>query len=112
MPALTIPACGYSSGSRAQIDSGIERAITHGGAQIGWSDYDTVRRIHTVVFGTCTLAEHNTIYAEYLANRLTGTMTFTPPWVGSLVTCDYAAEPTIEPREGVLFSITLTLREQ
>jgi hypothetical protein len=112
MPALTVPLCGYCVGSRPQVDAGIARKIAYGGAQVGFSDYDSVRRVHTLVFDTCTEAEKNTIYNEYLTNRLTGAMTFTPPWVGASVNTDYADEPAIEPLQGLYYRITLVMRER
>jgi len=111
MPALTIPACGYSVGSTHEIDDGIERVTSIGGTQRGWSDYDASKRVFTLVFELCTAAEVTTISSEYASNRLTGGMTFTPPWVGSSVTADYAAAPQIAPG-ATYHRVTLKLREQ
>lgn len=111
MPALTIPTCGYSVGSTHDIDDGIERVVSVGGTQKGWSDYDATKRVFTLVFELCTTAEANTIVGEYTSNRLTGGMTFTPPWIGSSVTADYAAPPQLSPG-AVYTKVTLKLREQ
>jgi len=111
MPALTIPACGYSVGSTHEIDDGIERVTSVGGTQKGWSDYDATKRVFTLVFELCTTAEVNTITSEYTSNRLTGGMTFTPPWIGSSITADYAGAPKITP--GPTYTkVVLPLREQ
>ena len=112
MPALTIPACGFTVGSRPQIDAGITRKISYGGAQVGFSDYDAVRRVHTLVFSTVTLAEWNTMYTEWDANKLTGGMTFTLPWQTGTITAAYADEPDMQPGEGLWLRVTLVMQEQ
>ena len=111
MPTLTIPACGYSLGSRDEIDDGVERVTSLGGTQRGWSDYDATKRVFTLVFELCSTSEVNTIRSEYTSNRLTGGMTFIPPWIGTSITADYAAPPVIDP--GTTYTkVTLKLREQ
>ena len=109
MPALTLPACGCSSGSKPTIEAGIESSIAKGGKRHGWSDFDTVRESVTLSFAQTTPAEVATIRSEYNTNRLTGGMTFTVPW-GSY-TADYTAEPDITPLAGSLnSSVTLKMR--
>lgn len=111
MPVLTIPACGYSVGSSHEIDDGIQRVTAIGGTQRGWTDYDASKRVFTLVHELATQAEANTIASEYNSNRLTGGMTFTPPWIGSSVTADYIAPPKLEPGP-IYVRITQRLREQ
>lgn len=111
MPALTIPAAGYGDGTMGPIDPGIEFAISHGGTQRGWSDYDAVHRDFTLVFPIVTVAELATMEAEYLSNRLTGGMTFTAPWNSTSYTFDYTSFKH-SLRGGVLYSVTITGRQQ
>lgn len=115
MPALTIPACGYSVGSSHEIDDGVQRITALGGTTRGWTDYDASKRVFTLVHDLATTSEANTIVSEYNSNRLTGGMTISPPWipgsVGTPIVCDYIAPPKLEPGP-IYVRITQRLREQ
>jgi len=111
MPALTIPAQGFGEGTAPTFDTGIEQVISKGGTMRGWSDYDAVHREFTLSFPIVTMDELATMETEYLANRLTGGMTFTAPWNGDSYTFDYVSfQPT--PKGGVLFSVIIRGRQQ
>lgn len=111
MPALTIPTCGYSEGTTYDIDDGVENVTSVGGTRRGMSNYDAVKKVFTLHFALCSTAEVNTIISEYTTNRLTGGMTFTPPWGGSSVTADYTEPPRVAWK-AVWHDVTLKLREQ
>lgn len=113
MPTLTIPLCGYGSGSNPLPDAGIEGAIAVGGSRRGFSDYDRTRDELTIVFSMCTVAEYQAQRALYEANKLTGGMTLTPPWSATPITADYLAPPAMSPiPNSVYVVVTLRLREQ
>lgn len=96
MPALIIPVCGYSIGSGQTIDDGVQRIKAMSGVQRGWSDYDATKRIFTLVHALATYTEAASILTEYNTYRLSGGLTFTPPWLGVSVTADYVEPPTVE----------------
>lgn len=113
MPALTIPACGYGAGSKPITDAGIESAIAVGGSRRGFSDYDATKRDFVLVFSRCTAAEFQAQDTLYESNKLTGGMTFTPPWSVSSITADYTAPPDIDfIANSPYVVVTLRLRQQ
>jgi hypothetical protein len=103
MAALPIPACGFSPGFDPDIDDGVERVVSIGGSQRGWSDYDAAKDVFTVVFDVATFAEAATARTFYNTNRLAQDITFTSPVDGLSYTCEYTGSKPFKVTPGDTF---------
>lgn len=112
MPALPIPACGFSVGFDPKKDTGIERVKALGGTMRGWTNYDAVKKEFHIVFEVCTFAEAATANAFHTANCLTGGITFVHPYTGDTHTCDYFGAEYDEKPGATSVRVEHWLREQ
>ncbi len=111
MPALPIPACGFTVGTKPKRQTGLKLKTSMSGLLKGWRTWSANKDEFTLVFGMCTASERSTLKSFVDSNLITGGVTFT--FVdGSSKTVQFLEDAYDEqPTQSVYWSITIRCRE-
>ena len=111
MPALPVPACGFTVGSKPKLITGLKLKVSQSGLLKGWKTMPTAKDEFTLIFSTCTNAERAALKAFYVANLITGGVTFTFA-DGVAYTVQFLEDGYDEqPTQSVYWTVTLRCRE-
>ena len=112
MPALIIPACGFTVGSVGDPIFGLRTKESRSGGLRGWVQWTGDRRLFNLNFEIVTLAERLALLTFVRNNLLANDITFT--WIdGVNYACQFVEDPYSERarQDGAFWSCELRLRK-